>query len=394
MSKFPKYLITFFGLLILMLSAPSITFGQELVPSTAGDLYGQALSINNQGIVLIVGSSTQDGQAHPIFWKDGVTTDIPNNFGGTVDIKSTNSLNDHNEFVGTVMDDTFKIKGFIFKTDGIIEYLTNTGLLSDATSVEAVAINNNSQVLGTFKTGDLQNKIFLWQGGNYRIIEVPELNGEVTVYDINDSGVITGYVKYANQLQRAFALNTSADPVTFTEITSNGGGYDNIEPRSVNNNGQVVGSARYGGEMGASTAFTWVGGNFTALGTLPGGSISTAYSINSSGQIVGQSSTLSGEFHAFQYQNGLMTDLGKLSHDDTSGLVSNGSTSLCINDAGAIVGTNTSQIGSDTMTKIEHPIIFNYEETTPTETTKCKKAPKKIKKDKDLPPPFEEYCEE
>src|SRR5207302_4587432 len=50
-------------------------------------------------------------------------------------------------------------------------------------------------------------------------------------------------------------------------------------------------------------------------------------------QIVGQASTLSGDKHAFLYENGIMTDLGTLPGDTSS-------SAAAINDRGQIVGTS------------------------------------------------------
>ena len=81
-------------------------------------------------------------------------------------------------------------------------------------------------------------------------------------------------------------------------------------------------------------AFSYSGGSMTDLGTLdttggPAGD-SCAYGINSSGVIVGYSSTADGRSHAFSYSAGIMHDLGSL----------NGGNSVAygINTAGVIVG--------------------------------------------------------
>ena len=60
---------------------------------------------------------------------------------------------------------------------------------------------------------------------------------------------------------------------------------------------------------------------------------SSATGINKHGQIVGQASTLSGDKHAFLYENGIMTDLGTLPGDTSS-------SAAAINDRGQIVGTS------------------------------------------------------
>ena len=64
------------------------------------------------------------------------------------------------------------------------------------------------------------------------------------------------------------------------------------------------------------------------MGTL-GGNYSTASSINNAGVIVGQATTQTGQYHAFLYKNGAMSDIGTLG---TS------SYAYAINDAGQIVG--------------------------------------------------------
>ena len=73
----------------------------------------------------------------------------------------------------------------------------------------------------------------------------------------------------------------------------------------------------------------------TNLGTL-GGSESRAYSINNSGQVVGESNTATNGFRGFLYSAGAMTDVGSLG----------GSTSVAnwINDAGQIAGDSQTSL--------------------------------------------------
>lgn len=78
------------------------------------------------------------------------------------------------------------------------------------------------------------------------------------------------------------------------------------------------------------------------LGTL-GGTASYAYDVNIHGDVVGTSTTSTGETRAFLYQNGSMTNLGVL--DGTN----NYSQAFGINDAGVVVGVSTqngSAVGS------------------------------------------------
>jgi probable HAF family extracellular repeat protein len=71
-----------------------------------------------------------------------------------------------------------------------------------------------------------------------------------------------------------------------------GAGDNNNQALGINDHGQVVG-------VSGAHAFLFEHGVIADLGTLPGGTSSKAAAINNSGQIVGQSTTASGDMHAF-----------------------------------------------------------------------------------------------
>jgi probable HAF family extracellular repeat protein len=89
----------------------------------------------------------------------------------------------------------------------------------------------------------------------------------------------------------------------FTRL-SNGRG----EATAINSKGQVVG---FHSVPQGTRAFLWSNGVMRNLGTL-GGFTSRAWAINEPGQIVGASTTASGQAHAFLWENGTMRDLGTL----------------------------------------------------------------------------------
>lgn len=93
----------------------------------------------------------------------------------------------------------------------------------------------------------------------------------------------------------------------------------------INNSGQVVGDSD---SDNGTRAFLYSNGTMTDLGTLPGGSNSSATGINNSGQVVGNA--VLGTTRAFLYSNGTMIDL-------RSGL-STSSSATAINNSGQIVG--------------------------------------------------------
>src|SRR6266851_1960683 len=83
----------------------------------------------------------------------------------------------------------------------------------------------------------------------------------------------------------------------------------------LNSRGEVVGFSSI--VTGQTHAFRWSDGEMTDLGTL-GGPFAFAVAINQGGQVVGGARTASFQLHAFVWENGGMNDLGALPGESAS----------------------------------------------------------------------------
>lgn len=113
-----------------------------------------------------------------------------------------------------------------------------------------------------------------------------------------------------------------------------GGSYSSAY--GINESGQVVGVSQT--VTGQLRAFVWdKATGMIDLGTL-GGNVSGAYAINDTGRIVGSARTATNELHAFLWEHGKMIDLGILPGGSCT-------EAAAINDAGQIVGMARTSAG-------------------------------------------------
>jgi probable HAF family extracellular repeat protein len=136
------------------------------------------------------------------------------------------------------------------------------------------AINNNGAVAGTLELPGFVFRAFIFENGT--MSDLGTLGGEESfAADINDHGDIVGRSLTASGGTRAFLYSDGIMRDLGIPLTNSA--------RSINNRGQIVGTA-------SAEAFVLDNDVLTYLGTL-GGTTSAAYAISENGIIVGEAGT-------------------------------------------------------------------------------------------------------
>lgn len=172
---------------------------------------------------------------------------------------------------------------------------------------------------------------------------------------INDNGQVIGsYSMFGNKYYFCW---TEQDGITLIDLP------DTAVVRVLNNAGQIAGN--YKDLSGKDRGFIWdIESGWNDIGTL-GGGFTKIYDMNDLGQIVGESESSNISFvdgrpeqHAFLLQDGLMTDLGALSGD--LGFLGDRSVATSINNHGQIIGTSNSLIAHKVklLRKNNHAVVW------------------------------------
>jgi probable HAF family extracellular repeat protein len=180
-------------------------------------------------------------------------------------------------------------------------------LLGQRTQIQATAINNRGQIVGSVTVNGTP-RAFLWENGTFS-----DLGLAGSAVDINNNGAIVGNY-CANGVCQGFLLAKG-------RLT----GLGTFSPSAVNSHLQIAGNAP--ASDGQIHAFLWEKGTARDLGTLRGTNSSHATGINEAGQVVGfATSPMDFGGRVFLYDHNVMRDLS---------IVGNASG---INNRGEIVG--------------------------------------------------------
>jgi probable HAF family extracellular repeat protein len=217
------------------------------------------------------------------------------------------------------------------------------------------SINDRGEVTGFSYTNSIPNAStgfptfhpFLWDGN--RMVDLSSLGGDEGMpFVLNNRGQVVG------------DANLQGDMAYHPFLWSNGvlkdlGTFEgtNGDANSINDSGQVVGDANLEGDQVRHGAL-WDRGKMVDLGVLPGDRCSTAWSINSAGQVVGASGQCGAGQRAFIWEGGEIANLNDLVFPKSDVILR---VPNVISDDGKI-GVNGLPPGCDNVDVCGHPYLL------------------------------------
>ncbi len=208
------------------------------------------------------------------------------------------------------------------------------GALAGDTSSVAWAINTNGDVVG-WSAGPAGTRAFLYTNGG-GMVALPGLPDKprTVARDINDSGLIVGSANAGGtDLGRAVLWSDGS----VQDLGTLGTGFYS-EAWGVDNLGRVVGWSYTNGGSGLSGVHAFLYSQAGLVDLTPESDTGSALDINDAGQVTGYKTALGG-YHAFRWQDGAFEDLGVL-----PGFAH--SFGWAINASGQVVGSSTSASGN------------------------------------------------
>lgn len=249
--------------------------------------------------------------------------------------------------------------------------LSDLGTLGGSQSW-ARAINVRGDVVGwSYPAGSTEQRATLWTNGVP--VGLGTFGGTFSdAHDINDAGVVVGSSFNTAGLERAFwwngslhdlgtlggtqarayAINNWGDIVGMAAPPSNDRfhaflgkagsplydlgtlGGRTSHAYDVNEFGHVCGWSQSGGDPAESRGFFWGDGVMKQIGTA-GGQYSAGFALNDRDEVVGMTSRADGQYVAFLWRNGVLSDLNTLLPAGTGWMLER---ALDIDEHGVIVG--------------------------------------------------------
>lgn len=294
---------------------------QNLGVLQAGDSSSFARAINNDGWVVGYTANSTGTNYTAFLYSHGQMKSLGLLDGARAEMAY--DINDRGQVVGNVINATTRARyPFLYESG----HMSNPVAGLDTGPGGAYSINEQGQL-----TGSVGGRGFFHDGTQGRFIPL----GDTTLssgVSINDHGTVLGYAQYANDYY-AFTY----DGTTVTRLPALPGGGNGFEPFAINNSGQIVGQEFFEGV--GYKSYLRSGTTVTPIGSLGDGDTG-AYGINDQGVVVGASRSSSGEFHAYVFRDGVLSDLNDLLLPGAAKRWELGDASD-INERGQIVGYGT-----------------------------------------------------
>lgn len=313
--------------------------------------------INNKGIVVGFADTTVPDPFNPgsfiphaFRWKRGVLTDLGTLLGGSGSFAIWS--NNRGQIVG--LSDNGHIDPLLGVPEGMAVLwekggrIINLGTFGGNQSL-AGALNERGQVIGVAANTipdpysmfgwATQTRGFVWDKGTMQ--DLGTLGGpDAAPAFINEQGQVAGVsdvdftpILTCDPFNNVVTLSTHPffwQNGKMVDIGTLGGSCAGVA--TINNRGQVVGSANLAGDQ-TQHPFLWERGKIKDLGTL-GGTFGFGNWLNDAGDVAGVASTAGDEAaHAFFWKNNVMTDLGTIKGDPCS-------IAHFVNSKGQVVGTS------------------------------------------------------
>jgi probable HAF family extracellular repeat protein len=319
-------------------AGPNVSHALRWQDGQSTDLGALSPSDNNCSIAQAINDSgamagnSENGVIDPVLgliemravlWMNGEIVDL-GTFGGTW--SGAFSINNHGEIAGFALNtipDPFSLfyLGIFGSPKGTQTraFVRKNGEMKDLGTLggpDAFAglVNERGQVAGTSYTNSTPNPTtgvptldpFLWEDD--RMIDLGSFGGTMGgASALNRRGQVAGQSNLAGDLTvHPFFW----DRGILTDIGTFGG--SNGAADAMNDSGEVAGEADFPGDQ-IHHAFLWKDSRMTDLGTAGGAPCSNAFSINSQGQVVGDSTDCHGSaLNAFIWENGSIANLNDL----------------------------------------------------------------------------------
>jgi probable HAF family extracellular repeat protein len=255
----------------------SFTYTTISVPGIAGP---QVTGIDAAGQISGYGGAGGVLKGFILENQSSVTTIFQPNSGGTEAL----GLNDVGQIVGTYFDSIGGHHAFV----GTAAALTAVNVPGAASTTEANGINNAGQIVGNFSSASLIQG-FLDSSGTFTTILVPGSSGTQAL-GINGAGQIVGTYFDSSGEHHAFVYAGGA--FTFINVPN---AASTTMASGINNSGEIVGTFSTGTEF---EGFLDDDGVFGTI-SFPGSSGTQLLGINDAGQIVGDYFDNRGVTHPF-----------------------------------------------------------------------------------------------